>query len=78
MMDELINEVSAKTGLSSDQARAAVTSVLAFLKERLPSPLASGLDSLLAGGGAGAQGGQESMVSEAESLLGGLFSKKDQ
>ena len=32
MMDELINEVSAKTGLSPDQARSAITAVLGFLQ----------------------------------------------
>ncbi len=76
-MDELINEVSAKTGLSPDQARSAITAVLGFLKERLPAPLAGGLDSLLAGGGSGTAVGGENLVSEAESMLGGLFGKKN-
>ena len=44
-MEELIKTVSAKTGISEDQARTAVTTVLGFLKEKLPAPLASQIDS---------------------------------
>jgi hypothetical protein len=50
MMDELLNRVTETTGLSPDQAKSAVESVLGFLKEKLPAPLASHLDSLVGGG----------------------------
>ena len=45
MMDERPNRVTEKTGLSQDQANVAVESVIGFLKEKLPAPIASGLDS---------------------------------
>jgi len=77
MMDELINRVTAKTGLSPDQAQAAVNTVLGFLKEKLPAPLASGLDSLIGGGeGSGGEGSSEGLASKATSALGNLFGKK--
>ncbi len=70
MIDELVNEVAQKTGLSPDQARSAVDAALNFLKSRLPAPLASGLESLIAGGGT------ESLTTEVSEVLGGLFGKK--
>lgn len=59
-MDELVKLVAQKTGISEDQARTAVTTVLDFLKQRLPAPIASQVDGVLsgkAGGVAGAVGG---------------------
>ena len=69
-MDELINLVVQKTGISNEQARMAVDTVLDFLKSKLPAPMAGQVDSLLAGGDVmtnlgGLDGG-----------LGGLFGKK--
>jgi hypothetical protein len=69
-MDELINLVVQKTGISNEQARMAVDTVLDFLKSKLPAPMAGQVDSLLAGGDVmtnlgGLAGG-----------LGGLFGKK--
>jgi hypothetical protein len=55
-MDELIKLVTDKVGISPDQAQKAVATVLGFLKERLPAPIAGELDTLIAGGGAGSAG----------------------
>ncbi len=49
-MDELIKQISQKTGISADQAKQAVTMVLDFLKQRLPTPIAAQIDAVLAGG----------------------------
>ena len=49
-MEELVKLVSQKTGISPDQARLAVETVLGFLKQKLPAPVAAQIDSLLAGG----------------------------
>ena len=84
MMDELINAVSAKTGLGQEQARSAVDAVLGLLKSRLPAPLASGLDSLVGGtatasadGGSGETSGEGGgLASGASALLGNLLGKK--
>jgi hypothetical protein len=74
-MDELINAVSAKTGLGQDQARKAVDAVLGLLKSRLPRPPASGLDNR---GGADSSSSKASgegtgLVSEARALVDNLF-----
>jgi hypothetical protein len=75
MMDEMINAVAGKTGLSPDQSRAAVESVIGFLKEKLPAPLASALDSFIGGAEGSAEGSNEGLASEAAAALGNLFGK---
>ena len=57
-MDELVKLVQQKTGISEEQARTAVTTVISFLKERLPAPIAGQVEGLLNNpGAAGALGG---------------------
>ena len=56
-MEELVRTVSAKAGISEDQARQAVQTVVGFLKDRLPGPIGSQLDSVVGGGGEGGGGG---------------------
>lgn len=50
-MDQLTAQVAQKTGISEDQARQAVETVISFLKKRLPAPIAGQIDSALGGGG---------------------------
>jgi hypothetical protein len=73
-MDELVNVVVQKTGMSREDAQKAVQAVVDFLKSRLPEPIAGHLDSFLSGGTSGELGALEA---EAENLikgkLGGLF-----
>ena len=56
-MDELVNLVVQKTGLPKDKAKVAVETVLDYLKDKLPAPLAGQLDTLLEGQGGGLLGG---------------------
>ena len=70
-MDQLISMITQRTGISADQARGAVKTVLEFLKEKLPGPIASHVESLLSGQGPGSTAG------EAEKPLGGLGSLFD-
>jgi hypothetical protein len=70
MMDELVNEVAQKTGLSQEQAQGAVTAAMNFLKTKLPAPLAGALDHLISGGSA------DGLAAKASELLGELFSTK--
>lgn len=51
-MDELVKLVVQKTGISPDQAKMAIDTVLNFLKQKLPAPIAGQIDGLLSGGGA--------------------------
>jgi hypothetical protein len=73
-MDELINLVVQKTGISQDDARKAVEVVVNALKSKLPAPIASHVDSFLAGE---MSGGMDTLTSEAGEMLkgklGGLF-----
>lgn len=73
-MDELINLVVQKTGISQDDARKAVEVIVNELKSRLPAPLASHLDSFISGG---VSGGVSTLEGEAGEMLkgklGGLF-----
>jgi len=50
-MDELVELVAERTGISEELARTAVETVIGFLKEKLPDPIAGQIDSLLSGGG---------------------------
>jgi hypothetical protein len=54
IMNEIIQRLIDKTGLPEDKAAAAVDTVVGFLKEKLPSPVASQIDNLMGGGGDGA------------------------
>jgi hypothetical protein len=67
-MDELVRLVSQKTGLAEDKARDAVMTVLGFLKDRLPAPIAGQLDGILSGAGSGMQNMAKG--------LGGMMDKK--
>jgi len=57
-MDEIVKLVVKKTGISEEQAKKAVETVIGFLKTKLPAPIAGQLDAVLKGeGGAGLAGG---------------------
>jgi nucleoid DNA-binding protein len=64
-MDELVNMIAKKTGLSTEMSKTVVTMVLDFVKQKLPAPIASQVDAAIAGGG-----------SSVASALGGLFGNK--
>lgn len=68
-MDKLIQIVSQKAGIGEDQARTAVETVVKFLKDRLPGPLAGQLDSALSDSG---QGGEQSKSGSLGSKIPGL------
>ncbi len=70
ILDELVKLVVQKTGLSEEMAEKAVETVIGYLKKELPDPIASQIDSVLAGGGA-----PKDLGGLAEGL-GGLFGKK--
>jgi uncharacterized protein (DUF2267 family) len=67
-MDELVNAVAQRTGMSHEDAQKAVAAALDFLKTRLPAPIAGHLDAFLSGGSSGALG---SLEGEAENLIKG-------
>ena len=73
-MDELVNLVVQKTGISQDDARKAVEVIVSTLKSKLPGPIASHVDEFIAGG---MSGGANTLADEASQMLkgnqGGLF-----
>jgi hypothetical protein len=66
VMNELIQQLKSRVGLDDDKAQSAVQTVVEFLKQRLPAPVASQLDSAISGGGI------NSIKDKAE----GIFGKK--
>lgn len=76
-MDELIQQVSQRTGLSEDKAKTAVDTVVNFLKERLPAPLAGHVDTALSSAGGTIANAGGAVADKAGDLLGGIFGKKD-
>jgi hypothetical protein len=68
-MDELIKQVTSKAGISEDQARTAVTTVLGFLKDKLPAPIAGQIEGVMSGAGGGVGGTLGDLASKAGGLL---------
>jgi hypothetical protein len=64
-MDELVKIVSQKTGLPEAQAKQAAETVVAFLKEKLPPPMAAQLDAVISGSAGG------DILGKLGGLLGG-------
>lgn len=73
-MDELVQAVAAKVGISEEQARGAVETVVEHIKARLPDFAAAHVDSALGLVG-GSVGGLD--ISSVTGALGGLFGKKE-
>ncbi len=79
-MEELLNTVAEKTGLPLDKAQAAIDAVMDFIKDKLPGPIASQVEKLLAGGGDAVDGITDKLGDVTGGLtdkLGGMFGKKD-
>jgi hypothetical protein len=68
-MEQLINQVAQRTGIPADKARTAVDTVVGYLKQHLPGPVASQLDAAVSGEGGGG-------MAEAAKGLGGMFGRK--
>jgi hypothetical protein len=73
-MEQLINLITEKTGISAEQAQGAIDTVLGFVKDKLPEGMQGMVDSLIGGGGTdGAQSSGGDLLSQAGSMLGGMF-----
>jgi len=71
-MNEIIQRLIERTGLPEDKASAAVETVVGFLKEKLPAPVASQIDSLMSGGS-----GMTDKLGGLGASLGGMFGRKE-
>ncbi len=73
-MNELVQLLQQKTGLSQDMAQKVVDTIAGYLKTKLPEPMASGLDSLLGGStGTAAAAGDAAAGTAADA--GGVMDK---
>lgn len=68
-MDELIKQVTSKAGISEEQARTAVDTVLGFLKNKLPAPIAGQIDKVVGGGEGETGGGLSDIAAKAGGIL---------
>lgn len=71
-MNELVQLIMQKTGLSQDQAQEVVNTVVNHLKGRLPEALTNHLDAFL--GGSGDTDAATGVVDKAKSVVAGLGS----
>ncbi|HLL75277.1 MAG TPA: hypothetical protein VK421_08410 [Pyrinomonadaceae bacterium] len=77
-MEELIRQVTERTGISEEQARTAVQTVLGYLQNNLPAGISQQIGGLLGGAG-GVGGGVAGGVGDIVGGLGGILGggKKD-
>jgi len=75
-MNELINLVVQKTGISQDEAQKAVQVVIDAIKSKLPGPIAAQVDAYLSGGASGEVNALEAEAGDMlKNKLGGLLGK---
>jgi hypothetical protein len=67
-MDELVELVSKKAGISKTQSQKAVSTVMSFMNEKLPAPLAQQVQTAMQGG---AIDSLDDIAESLGSLLGG-------
>ncbi len=75
-MDDLIKQITEKTGISVEQAKGAIASVMDFIGDKLPAPIAGQVNKFLGGEaegdtGEGGEGG--GLMDQAKGALGGLL-----
>ena len=73
-MDELVQLVVKRTGMPEAQAKQAVETIVEFIKQKLPPPLAGQVDAALSNEETIEQA--EKLIDEGIGALGGLLGKK--
>lgn len=73
-MEDIVQEVVNRTGISEDNARKAVQVVVGQLEQRLPEPMGSQVKKHLSGKSAGDSAGGSSLGDAAKSA-GSMFNK---
>ena len=66
---DIIKMVTEKAGISEDQAKKAVDTVVSFIKDKMPEGLGSQVESLLKGG----ESSVGDMASGLKDKIGGMF-----
>lgn len=71
MQQQLVQQLSQRVGIPPDKAEAAIDTVVGYLKQHLPGPIASQLDKVVSG-----EEGTGGGLAQAAQTLGGMFGKK--
>ena len=66
-MEDLVKQITERTGLPADQARAAAQTAIDFIKAKLPEAMRGYVDMALNSGMA------DDVINQAGNMLGGLF-----
>lgn len=75
-MEELIKQVSERSGISEAQARKAVDTVMNYMRDKLPASVSGTIDNAL-GGGANVAGDVADTAQNVLGNIGGMFGKKE-
>jgi len=75
MIDELVQQISERTGIPRDKAEMAARTAIEFLDGRLPAPVGGNLGRLVGEGGQGGGGGMPDL-GKLGGGLGGMFGGK--
>ena len=73
-MEELLKTIQEKTGLPVDKAQDVIETVVGFIADKLPGPIASQVKGFLGGDDDGGDtGGAGGLLDQAKDALGGIF-----
>jgi uncharacterized protein (DUF2267 family) len=75
-MEELIRQVSERSGISEAQARKAVDTVMNYMRDKLPASVSGTIDGAL-GGSANVAGDVADTAQNVLGGIGGMFGKKE-
>jgi hypothetical protein len=72
-VDDLIKQLTEKTGLGADKVKEVVQGVMDFLGDKLPGPVAGQVKKLLGADDGGDEGGDEGggLMDKAKGMFGG-------
>jgi len=77
IVNELVQLVQQRTGLSQDVAQTVVNTVMEHLKSRLPASMSAGLDQLMGSGTSSPDDASKGgMLETAESMISGMMGSK--
>ena len=78
-MEELLKTIQEKTGLPVEKAQDVIETVVGFIADKLPGPIASQVKGFLDGDGTAGgdgEGGGEGLLDKAKDALDGIFGDK--
>ena len=75
-MNELVQIVQQKTGLSQDMAQTVVNTVMEHLKGRLPASMSAGLDQLMGNTASADTAAKGGLLETAETMISGMMGNK--